>query len=37
MMYRVDDIERNTVSEIARILDDRWDVDEMIDFMKECI
>ena len=37
MMYRVDDIERNTASEIARILDDKWDVDERIDFMKECI
>lgn len=37
MMYRVDDIERNTVSEIARILNNRWDVDERIDFMRECI
>lgn len=37
MMYRVDDIERNTVSEIVRILENRWDVDERIDFMKECI
>lgn len=35
--YRVDNIERNTVSEIARVIDETWDVKERIDFMKECI